>query len=218
MSLFTPTMFYNTPIIKGGSVDVGTSKWFNVPTNARFAFGTADFTVEAFVKYTSGANTNREIMHWDNNGGFGWGYNSTNQLICFQAGVGAVFFTTTLVINTWYHIAFARAGGSMRCFVNGTQVGTTQTFANNFTAPAGNMIIGKGRTIIWPGRFTNFRITTGTALYTGNFQAPQQPLTAGAQSTLLLLAQDASGFTFDSTTLNTISNQGATFSIDTPFT
>ena len=206
-----------TPISYGGSVTVGTSKYFNVPTDSRFAFGTDDFTVEAFVKFTSGASTNREIMNWDNDGGFGWGYNSSNQLLCYQAGVGAVFFTTTLNIDTWYHVAFSRSSGSMRCFVNGTQVGSTQTFTNNFTAPAGNMIIGKGRTITWPGKFTNFRITKGVALYTSTFTAPTSPLSYDANTSLLLLASTEDDLTVDSTGLNTISNQGATYSVETPF-
>jgi len=203
----------------GGSVTTSGTQYFLVPTNDVFNFGTGDFTVEGFVKLTSGTAFNREIMQWESNGGFGWGYNSSNQLIAFQAGVGAVTFTTTLSANIWYHVAFSRSGGTLRAFVNGTQVGTNQSFTNNLSAPGGNMVVGRGRDSVqhWPGRYSNFRITKGVALYTSNFTAPTSPLSVTPNTSLLLLAQTSDNFTIDATGINTITNVGATFNTDTPF-
>jgi hypothetical protein len=211
---------YNANVNRAaGSVTTSGTQYFLVPTNDVFNFGTGDFTVEGFVKLTSGTAFNREIMQWENNGGFGWGYNSSNQLIAFQAGVGAVFFTTTLSTNIWYHVAFSRSGGTLRAFVNGTQVGTNQTFTNNLSAPAGNMVVGRGRDSVqhWPGRYTNFRITKGVALYTSNFTAPTSQLTSTSNTSLLLLARTVDTFTVDTTGINTITNVGATFNGDSPF-
>jgi len=210
-----------TPIILGGSVETSGTKYFLVPTNNVFNFGTGNFTVEGFFKYTSCANTNREFMHWENNGGFGWGYTSSNQLIAYQAGIAALgFFSATITINTWNHIAFSRSGTTLRAFVNGTQVGSNATSSQNLTSPAGNMYLGRGNNAaqFWPGRYTNYRITKGVALYTGNFTAPTAPLTSTGDTSLLLLAQTSDTFTVDATGINTITNVAATFNSDTPFT
>ena len=219
-SYFEQVILGPAPVILGGSVDTSSTKYFLVPTNNVFNFGTGNFTVEGFFKYTSGANTNREFMHWENNNGFGWGYTSSNQLIAYQAGVGAVFFTATITINTWNHIAFSRSGTTLRAFVNGTQVGTNQTFSNNLSSPAGNMYLGRGQNAaqFWPGRYTNYRITKGVALYTASFTAPTAPLTSTGDTSLLLLAQTSDTFTVDAPGINTITNVAATFNSDTPFT
>lgn len=59
----------------------------------------------------------------------------------------AVSISNTLSLNTWYHIAVVRDGTSIKFFVNGQQLGSTQTLAasNPFTMfSISNFVVGAG--------------------------------------------------------------------------
>lgn len=87
--------------------------------------------------------------------------------------------STAITANVWYHVAYVKTGTSIKFYVNGTQIGTTQTIANstlyNSTA---SMCIGGGSgggSYNLNGYMSNIRITKA-ARYTANFTPPTLPL------------------------------------------
>jgi len=187
----------------------GTNQYLSLASNAAFAFGTGDFTVELWYYLTVGSLPNTAIIDLRNgtNGGsviqpllefqptgslgLNWYVGAGNRI---SSGLAAVKY------NTWQHAAVCRSGGVTKMFIDGVQVGSTYTDANNY--PAGSLTIGRsndGASNRWfPGYISNLRIVKGTAAYTAAFTVPTTPLSAtqnagtninaitGTQTSLLL--------------------------------
>lgn len=84
------------------------------------------------------------------------------------------FTGMTAQSNTWNHLAITRQNGFMRCFINGTQIGTTQLIATPFTVNQfriGN-VPGIATTVPLTGYIDDCRLTLGLARYTGAFTPP----------------------------------------------
>ena len=92
-------------------------------------------------------------------------------------------FSWTPVTGTWYHLAVARSGTALKAFVNGIQIGTTQTTSLSFsradtTTP---FWIGRGGANgnlnhYFSGYLDDLRVTSGYARYTANFIPPTAAL------------------------------------------
>jgi len=160
-----------------------------VVDNNAFIFGTGDFTIETWFN----------ILQLDNNGDAGLfqlsgpidrALRSISVLYAGQTAVYVYFGVqnqsstygyryATFTLNTWYHIALVRRSNVLSLYING--VGGTLISASsdttdyNFTT---NLTIGKLATSFYlNGYMSNFRIVKGTAVYTGNFNVPNTPLT-----------------------------------------
>lgn len=149
--------------------------------------GTQDYTVEMFVFADSTIATDNGIFTIADSPG----YTSYQMFAAYFNGSlytqnGGIQTAGTLNKNVWNHIALTRSGSSYRVFINGTQVGSTITASGNITRTA--LLIGGYYTAsdyFWKGYISNFRIITGTALYTANFTAPTAPLTATSNTVML---------------------------------
>ena len=188
----------------------GSSQYLTVPSNAAFAFGTGDFTVEAWIYTTAISSTTQQaVVNAGGSGGFIFTVYS-NKIHLAQAGVADLAdFTTTLANNTWYHIAIVRSLGSTKAYVNGVQQGSSYTDSTSYTA-SGITAIGAqyDATIKFTGYISNVRVVKGTAVYTTNFTPSTSPLTS-ITNTSLLTAQYAEFFDA-STNHFTITNNGST--------
>ena len=94
------------------------------------------------------------------------------------------------VINTWSHVAYVRYGATWKTYLNGVQVGTsTPTGSVNAGAVTYVPSIGafSNNSNYFNGYISNFRIVTGTAVYTSNFTPSIAPLTAISGTSLLTL-------------------------------
>ena len=211
-SPFNPSSL--TPTSYSGYFD-GTGDYLTVPTNSVFDFGTGDFTIEAWVNPTTLptdcfiiASTGAGGLFFGSNGGlFGWG--RTDVEWTYRAG--------TPTLNTWQHVALSRSGTNMRLFVNGTQVGTTQTNSVSYNLSVTSTSIGSLSTnYYWNGYISNLRVVKGTAVYTTTFTPSTTPLTAIANTSLLTL--QSTTFIDNSTNNFTISAFGNSQpSIQNPF-
>jgi len=194
----------------------GTSQYLSIPSNAVFAFGTGDFTVEAWVNSsvasganylpiaqsdTIGASTNNKWWFAFYGGGLFFGTHST--------GGFSVTTTTAFSAGTWYHVAVTRASGVMKMFINGVST----AFATSGT-PSGYNLSQNGLTIgamstpyYLNGYISNLRIISGTALYTGNFTPSSSPLPVIDNTSLLTCASNR--FLDVSTLTNTITAVGS---------
>jgi len=84
---------------------------------------------------------------------------NSNKELTFLIGNSSPYITTTLVPNTWYHIAVSLNGSSFECFVNGTSVGTGTN--NNYSDSSGDTTIGaynvSGNPYNWTGKIGQVR-------------------------------------------------------------
>ena len=173
----------------------GSTDYFTVPSNAAFQLGTGDFTIELwFMIVGAGDNRYQHIIQSRDgtNNGFLVQYDRTNSTIELTSDTGftgAISANSAVLDNTWYHFAATRSGSSVKIFLNGTQVGTTVTSAQNLTA-SGPVYVSRrwvtdGALHYVNGFISNLRILKGTALYTANFTPSTTPLTAIANTSLL---------------------------------
>ena len=176
----------------GGNYSVyfdGTSgQYLNTPSNAAFAVGTGNFTLEAWV-YLTGTNfcevfttafgsvpttaTYRLLI-------------TTTQKLFYSDGTNSATSTASIALNTWTHVCVVREGtgtNQTKLYINGLQDGAT-TSSNNLTNSTGYI----GRTwdgFIFTGYISNLRLVKGTAVYTSNFTPPTQPLQNITNTSLL---------------------------------
>ena len=81
--------------------------------------------------------------------------------------------------DTWYHVAVSRASGNLRFFIDGTQIGTTETSntvafkgaSDSDPVRMGYQYIGNAAHYLH-GYIQDPRITKGLGRYTANFTAP----------------------------------------------
>ena len=212
----------------GGSMNfAGTStSYLSVANDTDFRFGTGDFTIEWFQNQTAGISFPRIFSMGTYSVtpslGATIGVSIETNTFYLWIGGGPNGFGTVSVTGAWNYFAITRSGTSIRVFLNGTQIGSTLTSSYNFNDTTNPLTIGTesipAANNVFKGLLTNFRWTKGTALYTSNFTKPSAPLTADANTKLLLLASSSGTVTSDSSGLNnTVTNNSVTYSSGTPF-
>jgi hypothetical protein len=189
---FNPFGITNTGT-SGSAYFDGTGDYLSAASNTALNL-TGDYTVECWF-YANSFPTQPAL--------FGIGSDAaglvltivSSKVYAYFVGVGNVFGSggTTLITNSWNHIAIVRSGTTNTCYINGSQSGTTYSSSATISSTGG---VGIGRTLTgtafndWNGYVADFRIVKGTAVYTSNFTPPTQPLTAVANTQLLTLQYD----------------------------
>lgn len=175
----------------------GSSAYITIPDHVDFNL-TGDFTIDACVKLTTTASAYIICS----NGGNGISTSQPGYILRVYSGNldfwslnASVAWERQMskawvpVVNQWYHIAVVRSGNSWYMFVDGTQIGTTDTDATVLTnAPVGdNFRVGTQRDggYWWNGWVDELRLSN-TARWTSNFTAPASPYTSDANTKLLL--------------------------------
>jgi hypothetical protein len=176
----------------------GTGDYLLITSHSDFAFGTGDFTIEAWVRPTN--FTSGPIIV-----DFRTGdpqicptlYISTGGVVLYYTNGATRITGSTLSINTWYHIALCRSSASTKLFVNGTQVGSTYSDTNNYVEkPAYISAYGGGTTFgNLNGYIDEFRISN-SARYTANFTSSTTPFVNDANTKLLLHMNGTNASTF----------------------
>ena len=174
----------------GGSVHFdGTGDYLTVPSDAGFAFGTGDFTVEGWVYRTAtptyshfvdfrGSNNNdyNPVFYWKDNL-IHYTNNNTSGEIQIQT-------SNAIGAGVWAHLAIVRSSNTLTVYVNGTASGSLSYTTN---------VLG-GNTVFIGNRFTNTLQHSGyisdlrvvsSAVYTSDFTPPTEPLTAITNTQLL---------------------------------
>jgi hypothetical protein len=203
-----------------GSLAFNGTNWVTLASNAALAFGSGDFTVGVWV-YLNSVSTTLQIL-------FSSGDSSTNNFFFHlnsgQISVGNKFSiisaqTTTFSTGQWYYVAACRASGTLRLFVNGSQIGSNVSdgtaWLSDGTSSFGGTNLNAAQTV--HGNLSNLIVLKGVALYTSNFTPPSKPFVpiAGTQ----LLACQGSGFADASPNHFTLTPNGAgvTLSSTNPF-
>jgi hypothetical protein len=189
-----------TPVSYSAYLD-GTGDYLSVPSNSGFQFGSDNFTIECWVYINAfgtagtwfagpwgvpgGTNRSWDFAYYPAGGGIVFGY-STN-------GTDGTIITgsTTLSLNTWYHVAAVRSGNTCTIYQNGISIGSASMAGTTINPGTNSLWIGAnpedngGSNFMLNGYISNLRVVKGTALYTANFTPPTQPLTAVAGTSLL---------------------------------
>ena len=158
-----------------GSLDFsGTSSRINHASNAAFAFGTGDYTIEMWIYPTTVSGTQRLVDFRT--------ASSSSAGSIFLQGTSLKFGIATSDhitgagaipnANQWYHIAISRASNVTKLFVAGQQVGSDYTDASDY----GNSPITVGASWnngeTFTGNMDNLIIRKGTASYSSGFTPP----------------------------------------------
>ena len=172
----------------GGSAYFDGSSYLTSPNSANFNFGTGDLTVEAWI-YPTTASTSPCIFDCrasgNEAGGFIFNILTDYKLQVFR-NVQLLASSSSVIPNTWNHIAFTRASGTSRLWLNGVQVGSVAD-SNSYTTQ--NCFIGAaytGTNNQYTGYISNLRIVKGSAVYTAAFTPPKAPVTNIPNTSLLL--------------------------------
>lgn len=198
----------------------GTSSYVTVPAGSGFAYGTGDFTVEAWVYATSIPDGTSGALIWSQT------VSGTNYFMIGVSPAGRTSFTfatsgggtgilgpaTNIVLNTWNHVAVVRNSGLVTVYLNGVG-GTATSCTQNFTDTSFVPTIGRythSGSIYWAGYISNVRVVKGTAVYTSNFTPPTSALTAISGTSLLTL--QSSTFIDNSASALTVTSSGSTVS------
>ena len=189
----------------------GSNQYLTVPSNAAFAFGTGDFTVECWIWYNPIIGNTYGKMILDGrpaatNGQYiNLGLDNTGKI---GIALGSNYYVSSSVVTnrTWVHIAASRQSGTVRLFVNGVIVASGTGNTNNLLS--GGYFIGQNAFMpadtYFNGYISNLRVVKGVAAYTGAFTPPTSPLGTAQGSGTNIAAVSAS-----QTSLLTCNNLGA---------
>lgn len=198
VSAFTPfnqTAAYSASTNGGSAYFDGTGDTLTIASSTPNQFGSGDFTIETWY-YCSGAiSTSGQHLFFRRTTAAALGLifqvdNSKLNLLAGDTNIGGwevnISSTTTLTANRWYHLAMSRSGSSWKIFVDGVQEASINA-SFTIAEETGNITIGTNIT----GYLSNLRVVKGTAVYTSNFTPPTSPVTAIANTSLLLNATNA---------------------------
>jgi hypothetical protein len=202
----------------GGSLSFSGTNYISVTNSASLNPGTGDFTIEFWTNLNS--ITNNASFWRGNNNGVDVFMNGTGKLSMGQAQVSTkIIDSVNMTTGSWVHVAVARASSTTRLFKNGTLVGSSGGDTTNYVVDSINYIGNQG-TFKINGYISNLRVVISSALYTGSFTPPTSPLTAIANTQLLLNTTNDTNYLKDNSTNNfTVTNNGSvTSSSLSPFT
>ena len=210
----------------------GTGDYLRINDNDDFAFGTGDFTVEAWVKRNGSQSDNSTIVCTHNNEGgsdnanwqisFGKSVDSRTNMISFFIGSSSDsndILDDVVFSEDWTHIAVTRSSTTVRFFKNGAEIGSA-TSSDNLTH--NDLSIGQNRSddAYFNGFISNLRICKGHAVYTSNFAVPTRELDVHPgpddDRTVLLACYDGENIFADKSGRHTISAYGDRLSSPTP--
>jgi len=178
----------------------GSTSYLESPSSSDFAYGTGDFTWEAWVLLARGQATGYIFDHGNDGGTLQYASNKVRYYNSTTGNSGALYDDGgSIDYDGWHHLAVARSSGTTKLFVNGLQKASASD-SHNYSAQLltiGDYGANTG-TNKWKGYLSNLRILKGTAVYTAAFTPPTEKLTA-IDGTVLLCCQDSDDPTQEAT-------------------
>jgi hypothetical protein len=168
----------STSVVKYGTGSIfinGSGNYLTMPSTVTLGFGTSDFTIEGWLYLVSTSSYSTIISNrtsdTDNTAGR-WSVAVRTSAFEFFSGGSQIVSSGTVSTSTWTHFAVSRSSGSLRLFLNGTQVGSTTSFTTSLSTLAASIGANGAGTEPLTGYIDELRITNGFARYTSNFTAP----------------------------------------------
>lgn len=162
----------------------GASDYLTLASNANFAFGAGNWTIEFWIYPTTtpgaGGQQIFDTRPASTQGVYPTIYFASDRTIRFYTSTADRITSSALTLNTWNHIAVTKNGSTTTMYLNGTATGSTYADTNTYIQAGiriGASFTG-GATIInyFAGNLSNLRVVRGVAVYTGTFTSPATPL------------------------------------------
>lgn len=205
---FLPTTAYSQQAVGSSGYFDGGADWLSVPVGGIPSGAGTAFTLEAWI-YPR--NNGVPVIRGNGNGsGLEIVIGANNEYVLANTFIVNFLTTSNNVIrlNEWHHLAVTRTTGNVyTIYVNGVSVGST-TYNVSLGAPSPHLIgynTFNGASLL--GYINSFRVTS-SLVYTTNFTPPSQPLTAIANTQLMLSFNNAG--IIDSTADNVLETVGNT--------
>ena len=225
---FGASTAYSTSVIGGSGYFDGAGDSLTVgnpSVNPELALGANDFTIQAWV-YPLGTAIYTIISNLTNatgNGSYWFMVNGTysgggtlqfgyNFVFGGSGGTDILLGTGTLKVGAWSFVAITRNGADIRGYVNGVQVGATNTSIGSRTIYPTNSNLLIGRNVdsdayAMNGYLSNVELVNGTALYTGStMTVPTAPSTPVGNTELLTYFTN--GAIYDNAMMNDLETVG----------
>jgi hypothetical protein len=163
----------------------GTGDYLSLADSADWYFGTGDFTIDFWVRFNALPALNEYTMiysqYQDTYNRLWFGLRDISEAKWWELGVmtgGALIIqvrnSTTVAVNTWYHVVLVRSGTSWYLFQDGAQLSTPSTEVDAVPDLASLLYLASygGTSFYLNGRLDEFRISKGVARWTSNFTPP----------------------------------------------
>jgi len=168
-------------VFGGASLSLpATTDYLTAASHADFAYGTADFTVELWIRPTVLSGVKVFFDHRSS------GAPSAARPTLYLGGSALRYYVNgadrisggTLAINNWYHIALCKKAGETKLFLNGEQVGSTWTDSTSYTQ--GPLSLGinadnPGVPLAFQGFMDEVSVMAFAAKYSSGFTPPAIP-------------------------------------------
>jgi regulation of enolase protein 1 (concanavalin A-like superfamily) len=197
LTFYNEPKIYSTGPFNSSYYFNGTDNYISIPDSSDWDFGTDDFTVECFAKFSSIASTKclfgRGDGTGDNRYNLIW---SQTDLLSFGHEVGGVNTSAssdswTPTVDVLYHIAMVRIDTTIWFYVDGVSYGSDTTVSSVVNL-SNELTIGMGQNSsgtdsnYFDGTISNIRVSKGIARWTVDFNIPTEPYTPDEYDVLLL--------------------------------